>query len=339
MRVEMNYNQLRYQVSDPVHLRVALVKCALEQGVKPAARTFGTSPQTVRLWLKRYQTSGLAGLKERSHRPQHAHPQTTPAALEAEVVALRRAQPGYGQDRIAAILTDQGTPISGKTVRKILQRHGLLTSASALQAPRQLRAPTTLQPFEQLQIDVIDLWTEEEVLNASCAPALRYEFVLRDVATGACFIAYAATLQPPNIRCFVQRVITHLWHFGFRPRTLHVEDESTWAFYQLDQALTTLLPGYGVTPNLLPPSAAPRSWSVRAFQQTLEKEFYRAEMFEGEDDLLAKAASFGRWFNLERPDRYRRQSPFARAKRKIPTLLPQALLLAPIRLDTCNCSG
>lgn len=338
MQAELNYNQLRRQVSDPLRLRVALVKCALEQGIKPAARKFGTSPQTVRLWLTRFQASGLAGLKERSHRPRRAHPQATPVALEAEVVALRRAQPGFGQDRIAACLTERGTPISGKTVRKILQRHGLLAPTPVSPGPARLRAPTTLPPFTQLQIDVVDLWPEGDAL-VSCVPTMRYEFVLRDVASGASFMAYAATLEPPNIRCFVQRVITHLWHFGLRPQTLHVEDESTWALHQLDQALTTLLPGYGLTPNLLPPSGAPRSWSVRAFQQTLDEEFYRAKSFEGEDDLLEKAASFGRWFNLERADRYRRQSPFAAAKRKVPTLPPQALLLAPIRLDTCDCSG
>ena len=35
-------------------LRLRLVQAAKQIGVKPAARLFGTSPQTIRLWLRRF---------------------------------------------------------------------------------------------------------------------------------------------------------------------------------------------------------------------------------------------------------------------------------------------
>lgn len=343
MQDELTYNKLRGHVKNPLQLRMALVQYALEQGIKPAARSFGTSPQTVRFWLKRYQDLGLLGLKERSHQPLQAHPNTTPVEVEAKVVALRTEQPRYGQDRIAALLTASGSPISGKTVGKILKRHGLMKSA--LPNAKQSNSDRglsrhALHPFEHLQVDVIDLSvfrTPYQKSRKGCLP--RYEFVLRDVSSGASFIAYAHTLEPHNIRCFIQRVLAHLQKFGLKPQQLHMVEQSAWAVNQLDWALTPLLQSYGVTPNLLPPQSTPRSWSVRAFQQTIEEEFYKDLSFDDETDLLKQAGGFGQWFNLERTDKHRKQSPLKAARRKEPNLLPQALLLDPVQLDTCDCSG
>jgi hypothetical protein len=36
-----------------------MVQYAIANGIKPAARTFFSNPQTVRMWLRRYQQEGL----------------------------------------------------------------------------------------------------------------------------------------------------------------------------------------------------------------------------------------------------------------------------------------
>ncbi len=109
---ELSYKQVRRLVKDAAALRLALVRYALAHGVKPAARAYGTSPQTVRAWLRRYREEGITGLEERPHRPKRAHPQTTPPAVESRVVALRERNPRLGQDRIAAELRKTGVTLS-----------------------------------------------------------------------------------------------------------------------------------------------------------------------------------------------------------------------------------
>jgi transposase-like protein len=61
--------------------------------VTDVARRFGVARQTVHDWLRLYAADGLAGLVDRSSRPRSCPHQMT-AAIEAQVVELRRAHPG-----------------------------------------------------------------------------------------------------------------------------------------------------------------------------------------------------------------------------------------------------
>ena len=45
-------------------LRLRMVRYAISDGIKPAARAFSTTPKTVRKWLNRYKQERLAGLNE-----------------------------------------------------------------------------------------------------------------------------------------------------------------------------------------------------------------------------------------------------------------------------------
>jgi transposase-like protein len=46
------------------------------------AGRYGVSRQSVHEWVRRYQTDGLPGLADRSHRPKH-HPAQMPPEVEA----------------------------------------------------------------------------------------------------------------------------------------------------------------------------------------------------------------------------------------------------------------
>jgi hypothetical protein len=317
-----------------------MVQCALEHGVKPAARAFYTSPQTVRLWLRRYKAEGLAGLKARSNKPRRAHPQTTPAAVEARIVALRHQHPGMGQDRIAKWLKKEGVTISGKTVGKILRKHGLIAGSMSVRRSPPLRG-RALEPFEEVQIDVKDL----AFVACGCGPQIasgslpRYEFVLRDVATGASFVAYARALSDHNVTCFAYQVLAHLGRYGLKPRVIHVVDGSAWLRHKLDQALVDFWRAEGVLPSLLDAGSAEFTWSVATFQQLIDREFYQGSSFADEADLLEQARTFEHWFNLERYDKKRKGSPLELATRKRSDLTPIALAFEPLCLDDCLCKG
>jgi len=77
----------------------------------------GVSASTVYKWRRRYRAEGLAGLLDRSSRP-NASPNRTPDDVETKVIALRRERRIY--HRIADELG-----VSRATVGRILTRHGL----------------------------------------------------------------------------------------------------------------------------------------------------------------------------------------------------------------------
>ena len=81
----------------------------LERGERPVdvAGAMGISERTVYKWRTRYRKQGLAGLQDRSSRPD-ASPARTPAISEAQVVSLRRQKRTC--DRIADIRVSPGRP-------------------------------------------------------------------------------------------------------------------------------------------------------------------------------------------------------------------------------------
>lgn len=50
-------------------VRKAIVQEALEKGIKPTARRFGMSKNTVRLWTRRFKSEGNDGLIDRRASP------------------------------------------------------------------------------------------------------------------------------------------------------------------------------------------------------------------------------------------------------------------------------
>ncbi|MCI0469761.1 MAG: helix-turn-helix domain-containing protein [Nitrospirae bacterium] len=50
--------------ADKFDLRLRMVRYAIKDGIKPAARDYASTPKTVRKWLRRYQQERLAGLNE-----------------------------------------------------------------------------------------------------------------------------------------------------------------------------------------------------------------------------------------------------------------------------------
>ncbi len=64
--------------------------------VSEVARRYGVTRQSVHRWLRRYAASGLGGLADHSSRPAMC-PHQMPPALEAHIVELRLAHPGWGR--------------------------------------------------------------------------------------------------------------------------------------------------------------------------------------------------------------------------------------------------
>ena len=71
--------------------------------VTDVATRYGVDRRTVHRWLVRYATEGLAALSDRSSRPDRCPHQIAPE-IEARIVELRRAHPGWGPRTIGSKL-------------------------------------------------------------------------------------------------------------------------------------------------------------------------------------------------------------------------------------------
>ena len=114
--------------------------------VTEVARRFKVSRQSVHAWLRRY--AAVEGLADRSSRP-HGCPHQMSPVVEARIVEVRRAHPGWGADRIGYQLTrddlfkDGMVLVPGRTsIYRALVRSGLVASGRA-------------RPMELWQMDVV----------------------------------------------------------------------------------------------------------------------------------------------------------------------------------------
>lgn len=75
--------------------------------VSDVAGQWSVSRRTMHRWLARYESDGLEGLGDRSHRPVHC-PHQMPAEVEVLVLEMRRAHAYWGARRIAFELARKG---------------------------------------------------------------------------------------------------------------------------------------------------------------------------------------------------------------------------------------
>src|SRR3989454_10142520 len=138
--------------------RYRAVMAVISEGrtITQAARDWGVSRQTMHAWLARYEADGLEGLANLSHRPAHC-PHQMAAAVEVELLEMRRAKPYWGARRLALELRRKGAlPAPSKSaIYRSLVRAGVIDPL-----PRQRRSEKWKRwergaPMELWQLDVV----------------------------------------------------------------------------------------------------------------------------------------------------------------------------------------
>jgi transposase InsO family protein len=126
--------------------RERMVKMVLGgQPPQAVSKAVGVCPGTVRKWVDRYTSEGLAGLYDRSSRPQRLH-RPTPQPVIDRIESLRR-QRLTGQ----AIAAEVG--VSAATVSRVLKRLDL-NRLSALAPAEPVRRYERARPGELIHIDI-----------------------------------------------------------------------------------------------------------------------------------------------------------------------------------------
>lgn len=230
-------------------------------------RHFGIPRRTFCRWKKRYNPYDLTSLESWSRRPKRS-PRTTPWPIEQQVLAVKRAHPRWGKDKIALYLVKKHIALSGKTVWKILKRHRLIvrykTRKRNTAKPRvnwaEIRLPGDLfemdtkyvslqgrRVFQYTLIDVATRWRHVEAYSAS------------DGASTIRFLENALRLAPIQAKAIqtdngheFQTVVTawlrrhkirHLFTHKGRP----VENSFVERSHRTDEEEFYSLGGYGTT--------------------------------------------------------------------------------------------
>src|SRR2546428_13767162 len=107
-----------------VEQRYLAVREALDGAkITDVATRYGVDRRTVHRWLLRYATGGLGALADRSSKPDRCPHQISPE-VEARIVALRRANLGWGSRTILSRLRRElQDALSRSAVYRCLVRH------------------------------------------------------------------------------------------------------------------------------------------------------------------------------------------------------------------------
>jgi transposase InsO family protein len=139
-----------------VEQRYLAVREALDGAtITDVATRYGVDRRTVHRWLLRYANEGLGALADRSSRPDRC-PHQTPPEIEARIVVLRRAHPGWGPRTILSKLRrEMEEPPSRSAIYRCLVRHRLIDPKPRRRRAKDYRRWERSRPMELWQMDVM----------------------------------------------------------------------------------------------------------------------------------------------------------------------------------------
>ena len=130
---------------------------AKKHGVRVAARRYGVYPGTISKWIKKSKVIGLHPIPTRSSRPQHS-PKAIPRKVEDSIVDIRLEHNRSAEVIHKRLQNERGIEVSLSTVKRTLDRRGLLRKRSPWKRLHLSPArPAALKPGDLVQVDTIHL--------------------------------------------------------------------------------------------------------------------------------------------------------------------------------------
>jgi transposase InsO family protein len=272
---------------------------AVERGepkIVVAAR-FGVSRQTLHTWLTRYARDGLAGLMNRTHRPDIC-PHQADTEVETRVCELRREHPWWGPRRIAHELTriapEGSTPPGKSTVYRILRRHGLIELGKRRKR-RTYRRWEREAPMALWQIDIVGGLMLAD--GTECK-------VVTGVDDHSRFCVIATVVVRATGRAICLAFAEALRRYGVPEEVLTDNGKQfTDRFGKGGEVLfDRICRDNGITHRLTQPASPTTTGKVERFHKTFRREFLdHAEPF---DNIVTAQAAVDTWvsgYNCDRP--------------------------------------
>jgi len=325
--------------ADKYDLRLRMVKYAIKNGIKPAARLFATTPKTVRKWLRRYQQERLAGLNELPRIPL-ACPHKTSAVMERKVVQLRKQYPFMGAKRLKR---EHNLPCSHEAIRRILNEHGLIKKRRRKHKRKKdlSKIKKKWKLFGQFTVDTKDLkdiphyWPQMKSLRLP-----KYQFTAREVRSGLMFLGFSNQKSATSACLFARLLCEHLRKCKIDLAKTKFQTDNGSEFigcFRQDRTrdgFEKIVEGFGATHKRIPPRAWSYNSDVETVHSTIENEFYDLENFEDIKDFHRRVASYQAYYNLVRANMNKDyMSPWQIIKKEAPKIDIALARLPPLMLD------
>lgn len=127
-------------------------------GVRKASRHFGIPPGTVSKWWKKAQKIGSHPIPTKSSRPKH-HPKQLSEEIVRKIVEVR-LRTKRTSEVVHQELLNQGIKVSLNSVRRTIDRHGLMKKRSIYKRYHpHVDRPKALKAGDLVQIDTIHIMT------------------------------------------------------------------------------------------------------------------------------------------------------------------------------------
>lgn len=317
-------------------VRLQMIRDALESGIKPAARLYSVSKNTVRKWLRRYHQGGTSLIKDISRRP-HNTPHKTSESVEQEIIRHRKSKPYIGAKRLKR---DFDIPCSHGAIHRIMKQNGLIGSRKKKKKKRiNLRhIKDRFKAFQSNSIDTKHLKDIPMYLPQMRILGLpRYEYTFRDQKTGGVFLGYADELSLIHASIFADVIGEWFKRHGVDTKgSVWQHDggsEFIGSWNAKGKSVFIKKIEYIGAEHFQIPKVTYNS-DVESFHNTIELEFFDIERFRDRDNFFMKVTSYLWYYNISRKNCNRKdKSPLEILKETEKDINLQVLMLPALDLD------
>lgn len=175
--------------------------------VSLAARHYGLTRETVIIWRNRFKGKGMLGLNDLSHRPKNIRKPTIGWNTINEIVKIRKQYPAWSKYKIKKILERKGIITSASAIGRILKRKGLVSRKISRKRSKAAKHPRKRFPrgFKiQNPGDMVQADTKHIALIGG---RKIYQFTAIDVLTKRRVLKYYPSLASKNGADFLEHCL------------------------------------------------------------------------------------------------------------------------------------
>ena len=243
-------------------------------------RRCGVSRPTLRLWVRRYQELGIAGLQTKSSRPQKTPEKKLTDQIEQWILELRQRR--LGSRRIQSELRRlHDCSLARRTIDQVLSRHQQPPLKTTRKQRKSVKRYAREVPGERVQLDTFEV-----------AEGI-YQYTAIDDCTRMKVVKLYPARSAVNSLDFLEYVIEELPFPVQRIQTDRGTEFFAWDFQQL-------LMDYAIKFRPIKPRSPHLNGKVERTQKTDWDEFY-ATVDLASPDLQEKLREWQDYYNHERP--------------------------------------
>jgi transposase InsO family protein len=287
--------------------RRLLVERVLEQGWPPvrAAEAQGVSLATAYKWLRRWRAEGLAGLTDRSSRPQRS-PRRLPAAREQAILAHRAAW-RVGPHRIGWALGE-----AHSTVHAVLRRYQVARLADLDRPTGQVVRYQRQRPGELVHLDVKKqgripdggghrIHGRQRARGGQRKQGLGYDFlhVAIDDCSRVAYLEVHPDEQAQTVAGFTGRALAFYAELGMTVERVLTDNGNGYRSRVFSQVLTAA----GVVHKRTRPYRPATNGKAERLNLTLEREWAYAAGYTSNQARLDALPAWLHHYNHHRPHR------------------------------------